>query len=232
MQFNHYLKGINMKIGDHLVSPRTAYSHHGLYVGSGNVVHYYVAGSVKSKSDGVIAITSLKEFCQGSSVHIKDHKTRLYSREESVNRACSRLGEGDYNIIIRNCEHLVNWSINGVPISGQVNNVIITAVGYKVLTKTVASKAISSIPFSPTINTAINVKRTAQVARFAMSASGSSLLSSGATTGLTGIASGLSGGAASGLLASAVSIATPLAPLAAAIATVYLVDYGIRKLFD
>ena len=28
------------KIGTHLISPRTGYSHHGIYVGNGKVIHY------------------------------------------------------------------------------------------------------------------------------------------------------------------------------------------------
>ncbi len=218
-----------MKIGDHLVSPRCGYTHHGLYIGNGSVIHY--GGFAKTKVDGVIAITSLREFCQNKSVRIRRHKTRLFTPEESVKRAHTRLDENWYNILINNCEHFVTWCIYGLPISRQVNHLILSAVGYKVLAKTTTAKAISSTPLGSTLRTAIRIKKTAQVARLATSAMSSSLLSSGTATGLTSLASGLGGGTASGLLAGAVSIVSPIAPLAAAVALGCLIDYGIRKLF-
>ena len=48
--------------GDHLVSPRTGYQHHGLYLGDHQVIHYL--GFSAGELSGQITITSLAEFCQ------------------------------------------------------------------------------------------------------------------------------------------------------------------------
>ena len=52
-----------MERGDHLISPRMGYSHHGLYLGRNQVIHY--SGFSDGRHKGVIAFTSLEEFCQG-----------------------------------------------------------------------------------------------------------------------------------------------------------------------
>ena len=45
------------------------------------------------------------------------------SDEEIVRIALSKLGEGDYNILTNNCEHLCNFCIFGKKISTQVDSV-------------------------------------------------------------------------------------------------------------
>ena len=84
-----------MNIGDHLVTPRAYYTHHGIYIGNGEVIHY--AGFAEGLSKGAISITSLDEFCNGHSVKVESHFFRPYDGEKIVERACSRLGEDWYN---------------------------------------------------------------------------------------------------------------------------------------
>ena len=82
------------------------------------------------------------------------------------------------------------------------------------------------------IDAAVNGKRGADLARQAVATSNTSCVSTGvAATGLTGLTSGLSGNTACGLLAGAASIATPLAPLAVAVAVVAgrLLDYLLAR---
>ena len=45
----------------------------------------------------------------------------LYSPEETVNRALSRLGESRYDILTNNCEHFAIWCKTGVSESYQLN---------------------------------------------------------------------------------------------------------------
>lgn len=45
----------------------------------------------------------------------------LYSPEETVNRALSRLGESRYDILTNNCEHFAIWCKTGVSDSYQLN---------------------------------------------------------------------------------------------------------------
>lgn len=111
-----------MNIGDHLVTPRTGYTHHGLYIGDDQVIHY--AGFTSGLSKGKISVTSLTEFCNGRSFRVKEHPSREYGAKKSVKRAYSRLGEDWYNVLINNCEHFVNWCIEGRHSSSQVNTAI------------------------------------------------------------------------------------------------------------
>lgn len=48
----------------------------------------------------------------------------LYSPEETVERAKSQLGEGDYNLVFNNCEHFAVWCKTGVHESSQVQRFI------------------------------------------------------------------------------------------------------------
>lgn len=107
------------KAGDHLRVARAGgvYFHHGLYVGADSVIHY--DGSV-SDTSGRVDDTSLADFAAGGVIELVSHKDRRYSREESVDRAYSRLFEESYSVVFNNCEHFVNWCIEGQHRSEQI----------------------------------------------------------------------------------------------------------------
>ena len=107
-----------MQIGDHLVTPRRGYMHHGIYVGCGKVVHY--GGYTKGKADGIIVITTLDEFAQGYGYRTVKHWFRRFSALRSVERALSRLGERRYGLVFNNCESFVTWCIWGLRYSSQI----------------------------------------------------------------------------------------------------------------
>ncbi len=50
----------------------------------------------------------------------EDHGYQLYSPKETVKRAKSRLGESDYNLALKNCEHFAIWCKTGIEESYQV----------------------------------------------------------------------------------------------------------------
>ena len=54
----------------------------------------------------------------------KDKWTRLYSAQETVERALSRLGEKNYNLLLNNCEHFAIWCKTGVQESYQVKRAV------------------------------------------------------------------------------------------------------------
>ena len=115
----------NFSIGDHLVSPRSLYKHHGLYVGNGDVIHY--SGFANGLSSGSITIASISDFSNGNDVYVEQHLNRQYDGDTSVQRAYQRLGEDWYNVLINNCEHFVTWCVMGVHSSSQVNSLIAAA---------------------------------------------------------------------------------------------------------
>ncbi len=115
------------KIGDHLKSSRGIYTHHGIYVGNGRVIHY--SGLADGLQSGPVEEVSLEEFSAGHSYEIVEHPNRKFSREESVRRAKSRIGENAYSITGNNCEHFVNWCIEGDHKSEQVDRGTTVASG-------------------------------------------------------------------------------------------------------
>ncbi len=112
--------------GDHLYVYKAGgtYSHHGLYVGDGNVVHY--AGFAKKFSRAPIEIVTLEEFAGGCTIYLKKYNQRRFERDSVVDRAISRVGENCYSIFNNNCEHFVFWCITGKHKSKQVNRSIIS----------------------------------------------------------------------------------------------------------
>lgn len=55
---------------------------------------------------------------------LKAKEYRLYSPEETVKRARSRIGETKYNLLFGNCEHFAIWCKTGISESHQVNAVL------------------------------------------------------------------------------------------------------------
>jgi HRAS-like suppressor 3 len=105
--------------GAHLTAKRHGYSHHGIYVGNGRVVHYAgLSGGLWQC--GPVEEVSLLQFGSGSDIRIVDHITTPYFSEEIVRRARSRLGENDYRLLTNNCEHFCNWCVSGISHSAQV----------------------------------------------------------------------------------------------------------------
>ncbi len=111
------------KKGDHLKVSRGAYTHHGLYLGNGKVIHYsgkVISSSSSSGSSSQVEEISLDEFCNESKYLVVDHPHRKYSPKKSIQRARKRLGEERYNIYWNNCEHFVNTCVDGAHASSQV----------------------------------------------------------------------------------------------------------------
>jgi HRAS-like suppressor 3 len=105
--------------GAHLTTKRHGYSHHGIYVGNGRVVHY--AGlSGELWQGGPVEEVSLLRFGCGNAIQIIEHTTSPYSAEEIVRRARARIGENHYRLLTNNCEHFCNWCVSGVSHSAQV----------------------------------------------------------------------------------------------------------------
>jgi hypothetical protein len=101
----------------HLVTPRAFYTHHGIYVGNGRVVHY--RGLERGWRRGPVEEVSLKRFARGRSVSVR-HDSRRFGRNEVVARARSRLGELGYRLLTNNCEHFCAWALQGESRSRQV----------------------------------------------------------------------------------------------------------------
>ncbi len=110
--------------GDHIRASRGLYTHHGVYVSDGEVIHF---SSRRGEPNHVIS-TDLAFFCQGHRLSVRDYteeeRRDLYPVADIVQWARHCLGDGDYHLIFNNCEHFANVCTLGRFRSGQVERVI------------------------------------------------------------------------------------------------------------
>jgi Lecithin retinol acyltransferase len=97
-------------VAAHLVSPRRMYTHHGIYVGRGRVIHY--SGFSSGLRRGPVEEVSLEEFACGSIVRVRS-EVSAFDRSEVVRRARARLGESQYRLLSNNCIHFCRWCWHG-----------------------------------------------------------------------------------------------------------------------
>lgn len=102
-----------MTLGDQVYAMREmagvpgVYEHHGIDCGDGTVIHYYKGGEVAT-----IARTSRQVFARGGRIYVKS-RSLAFLPEIVVQRAESRLGEQQYDLLTNNCEHFANWCKTG-----------------------------------------------------------------------------------------------------------------------
>ena len=109
--------------GDHIYvkRKRLLYSHHGIYAGEGNVIHF--KGAEKEKRDPAVIITDIDNFLNGGKLRRRDYKERLpYS--ESLRIAREHLSKKRYSLRGNNCEHFATYCATGNKKSLQVRRVI------------------------------------------------------------------------------------------------------------
>lgn len=108
---------MTISIGDHIAVSRGLYSHHGVYAGSGMVIHF--SGELGRKQNARVCETTLAEFAQGGRVYRVESACSV-TRTEVVRRARSRCGERSYSILFNNCEHFARRCREGRGRSKQV----------------------------------------------------------------------------------------------------------------
>jgi hypothetical protein len=92
------------------------YKHYGIDCGDGTVIHY-------RKPSEVIEQTSLATFSRGNPVYVAEYSEGFgYIPDVVVERAKSRLGENNYNLLSNNCEHFASWCKTGISDSKQIRN--------------------------------------------------------------------------------------------------------------
>ncbi|MBW4468512.1 MAG: lecithin retinol acyltransferase family protein [Pegethrix bostrychoides GSE-TBD4-15B] len=92
------------------------YEHHGIDCGDGTVIHYYKGGQIPT-----VARTSFETFARGNIVRVKPRPVSFVP-DVVIERAESRLGEQQYNLLTNNCEHFASWSKTGKNISQQLED--------------------------------------------------------------------------------------------------------------
>lgn len=82
------------------------YEHHGID-GGDEIIHYYKGGPIAT-----VARTPREVFARGSRIFVKPRSV-AFLPHIVVQRAESRLGEQQYDLLTNNCEHFANWCKTG-----------------------------------------------------------------------------------------------------------------------
>lgn len=157
-----------MQPGDHLFVSKPVfgqygrfYSHHGIYVGGQQVIHYagYANGFSSSDQQKRVSLVSLRQFSDGQPVQIRQHPQR-FSRQAVVQRARSRLGEDAYSLLFNNCEHFANWCWTGEERSEQVRTALkvaggIGGTGLAVMSRRLLAEGVRQLVKNPLIGVTI-----------------------------------------------------------------------------
>ena len=113
-----------MARGEHLVVRRGGYSHHGVDVGDGSVIHVIKTGAVPGRA--LVGHVTMDEFAAGGVVEVRAYGSRR-DPDAAVELAMAKLGADDYHIVFRNCEHFATWCVAGEHSSAQVESASSTA---------------------------------------------------------------------------------------------------------
>lgn len=147
---------MKIKYGDIIGVERLGgiYDHYGVYENDNRVYQYAVRNGIIGRAD--IHITTLKSFIGNSknyfvlifpqkygrpqkrvitafasSDYIENEAAyHLYSPEETIQRAKSKLGETKYSLFFNNCEHYAIWCKTGIHESHQIKDLL--DLSYKV----------------------------------------------------------------------------------------------------
>ena len=116
-----------MARGDHIYVHCMGYSHHGIDLGDGKVIHFdyhpwqALSRKLAKLRDPAIRESTIDKFSQGRKVVV-----RRYSEsddvETTIERARSRVGETGYHLFENNCEHFAVWCKTGKSQSTQVDD--------------------------------------------------------------------------------------------------------------
>lgn len=79
---------------------------------------------LKKLIDPKLNLTEEFDKANGVYVAFQTARYKVYSPEETVQRAYSRLGEVSYDLIRNNCEHFAIWCKTGISESHQVNHLL------------------------------------------------------------------------------------------------------------
>ena len=133
------LESAEPPVGAHLVTPRwgNLYTHHGVYVGGFEVIHY---GGFSGGGSDAVERVSLLDFSQYSDEKspgfmVIHHPESSVSGEEAKQRAERRIGEDEYNLISNNCEHFANWCTTGESVSTQSRVIDFRGMGTRLAVK-------------------------------------------------------------------------------------------------
>ncbi|KAH9500280.1 Phospholipase A and acyltransferase 3 [Bulinus truncatus] len=143
VNYEHNLKVFEqLKLGDRVQFKRGVYSHWGVYIGDGRIVHLAgeendgINGDIQVKhvftisgkrfNKARVAADNFWDVVGNDKAFINndgDKKWSAFHPEVVVKNALEKIGQEGYNLISSNCEHFVNWCRYGYNKSDQVDSV-------------------------------------------------------------------------------------------------------------
>lgn len=119
----------NANYGDLICSDHGLYKHFGIYINEDCVIHYDGKIDDKFLRKMCIRKTNMDRFLAGNeNFKVCKFKNNFTEPYEVVQRANSRIGEQNFNIIFNNCEHFGHWCKTGVSKSNQVDFIILIII--------------------------------------------------------------------------------------------------------
>lgn len=106
-----------MAYGDHIYVDRGIYTHHGVEMGGGWVIHFAAVDG--TKSGAVIRWATIDDFAGDDTVQVRAYGLR-FDAGQTAARAQSMLGKSGYDLFANNCEHFATWCVAGEHSSAQV----------------------------------------------------------------------------------------------------------------
>ena len=103
-----------MARGDHIKATRGQYSHHGIDLGDGYVIHF-------DKEQNEVTRARLNDFHRGAPFKIVPYGKACFAPEVTVRLAEALVGQKSYDLAFQNCEHIASWCKCGNANSEQVN---------------------------------------------------------------------------------------------------------------
>ncbi len=133
-----------MELGDHVYVERGLYTHHGVDIGDGWVIHFSSADGTKSGAS--ICRARIEVFAGDATVRVQPYGTR-FGAEQAAERARSMLGQSGYHLFSNNCEHFATWCVAGEHSSAQVEAVASGAglVGVGAVVPSLAMSAVTTL---------------------------------------------------------------------------------------
>jgi hypothetical protein len=224
---------LRLLAGSHLIVGRGLYTHHGIYVGHDQVIHY--SGMVSGINKGCVELTSREVFAQGKSITVKTYRKIPFTGPEICQRAKSKVGENKYNILLNNCEHFATWCVTGEHSSEQANAAIAQTsddLAAQLIAKKTAKKVAGPVIRHLTAkgsSAAAGNLISGQVARTLASQTTRSVVARVAAQGATGLA--VSGGAG-GLTASIAGGSVVATAVVSAAVVGVCTTYVVSKIWD
>ena len=114
-------QGERLAVERRIAGSTVTYSHHGIDVGDGTVVHARPDDFRRPFGGGRVERTSRGEFAAGRPVRVVTEPPAAFEPAAIVARALAHVGRDGYSPVVANCEHFATWCATGRRASRQID---------------------------------------------------------------------------------------------------------------